>query len=1003
MDDDEWGLSMEELDSLENNAKKQLAERQRSSSTASVSPPRYSYHGQQQQRSAFASPRKQMFHSPSRSSGPISKMSIKFFVDHPGRIGVQAAFNKHLVGGFKMVPGHEWDANRRIWHFPATRFEEVVRRITTLPEVSVDVEATPPLMLPPGGIQDQRQTASNMHLSGSPLNLPQRSQAELPEPVGDQTLASPPRLQLFKESAHTNSSKSPIKAKGSGLVAQIYLMDPDHVAVRSPFNLKVKEACQSVPGRVWNAEERVLWNDRVWVIPRSKMEELVEALSRIPVTVEAVPPLCLPAAKFPVRSDDLKFSQSEREPAPSSSQTKSESVNVPKALIKLYLHHSGDIAAKFEYNAKIVAAMRTVPRAEWNPKERLWLFPISSVSEAEKIMSNISDLDVSVEGLEPLVRRAIEAAAAVPNLLEKYNEVPEHLETKLLPFQRDGVRFALQRGCRVMIADEMGLGKTLQAIAVVSCLEEDWPVLIVVPSSLRLQWAMSLQQWLDIRPSDITVFMSQYSSWNKEGFNIVNSATRGHVKLDGLFNIVSYDLVTKLADAISEAQFKIIIADEAHYLKNAQAKRTNACVPLLQKAKYAVLLSGTPALSRPIELFKQLEALQPTVYKNGVSEYGNRYCLGGHFGMYQGSSNLQELHALVKSTVMIRRLKKDVLSELPQKRRQQVFVSLEDKGIRHMKALFHELNEIKDAMKLCKEDEKERMKYSEKQLLNKIYTESAVVKLPAVQEYLTTMIDAECKFLVFAHHQSMLDGIEQLLMKKKVGLIRIDGGTPQSARQALVTRFQENDNIIAAVLGIRAAGVGLTLTAASTVIFAEMSWTPGDLVQAEDRAHRIGQASSVNVYYLHAHDTIDDIIWDTVQNKLENLSQVLDGQENTLQVAAPPKTYAHVPRGQSTLDSFLHPSAAASLNQPQCEGNSSLPGSDFSTSMRDEFLFDPELVEEPMHVTSSANFREPDRSFNGHSYPPQMGQMGDPLKRSSDRIDYDGSDATNDYKRKRLF
>lgn len=76
-----------------------------------------------------------------------------------------------------------------------------------------------------------------MHLSGSPLNLPQRSQAELPEPVGDQTLASPPRLQLFKESAHTNSSKSPIKAKGSGLVAQIYLMDPDHVAVRSPFNL----------------------------------------------------------------------------------------------------------------------------------------------------------------------------------------------------------------------------------------------------------------------------------------------------------------------------------------------------------------------------------------------------------------------------------------------------------------------------------------------------------------------------------------------------------------------------------------------------------------------------------------------------------------------------------------------------------------------------------------------------------------------------------------------
>ncbi|CAN1128915.1 SWI/SNF-related matrix-associated actin-dependent regulator of chromatin subfamily A-like protein 1 [Linum perenne] len=144
---------------------------------------------------------------------------------------------------------------------------------------------------------------------------------------------------------------------------------------------------------------------------------------------------------------------------------------------------------------------------------------------------------------------------------------------------------------------------------------------------------------------------------------------------------------------------------------------------------------------------------------------------------------------------------------------------------------------------------------------------------------------AGCKFLVFAHHRQMIDSVHEYLLKKKVGCIRIDGGTPSADRQALVTDFQENDSIKAAVLSIRAGGVGLTLTAASTVIFAELAWTPGDLIQAEDRVHRIGQVSSVNIHYLLANDTVDDIIWDVVQSKLENLGQMLDGHEETLEVS----------------------------------------------------------------------------------------------------------------------
>ncbi|KAL6526445.1 hypothetical protein OROGR_015535 [Orobanche gracilis] len=216
---------------------------------------------------------------------------------------------------------------------------------------------------------------------------------------------------------------------------------------------------------------------------------------------------------------------------------------------------------------------------------------------------------------------------------------------------------------------------------------------------------------------------------------------------------------------------------------------------------------------------------------------------------------------------------------------------------------------------------------------------------------------AGCKFLVFAHHQPMIDAIHKFLLKEKVECIRIDGSTPAASRQALVTEFQEKDSVRAAVLSIKAGGVGLTLTAASTVIFAELSWTPGDIIQAEDRAHRIGQVdllghnfieleasfsmldteihrllhqelcwlnfleqlkyvSSVNIYYLLANDTVDDIIWDVIQNKLENLGQMLDGQENTLQVSVNRPEYSSL---KASGNQIGNSPLKASGNQP---GNS---------------------------------------------------------------------------------
>ncbi|CAI5502808.1 unnamed protein product [Closterium sp. Naga37s-1] len=536
----------------------------------------------------------------------------------------------------------------------------------------------------------------------------------------------------------------------------------------------------------------------------------------------------------------------------------------------------------------LVAPMKSVPCSIWQQDKRLWVFPLSSLDAFLEAVQSVPTCDVEVEPLPPAVQRALEETAKLPDDSGRYFDLPDGFRKLLMPFQEQGMQFALSRGGRVLIADEMGLGKTVQAIGLAACYRDEWPVLVIAPSSLRLHWAMSIVRWLDLPPEDITVVMPQGTTRSINGFNFVRCTRNQPLSLQSPFNIISYDLLDRLEQP--EEPFKVVIADESHYLKNYKAKRTGLAVPRLQRANRAILLTGTPALSRPIDLFKQLEALQPHAYRK-LGEYGKRYCRGGRFGEFTGSSNLEELHAVLSGTVMIRRLKKQVLPQLPDKRRQQVLLMLEEKAMKPIRALHIQLRKVREKKKAAATPEKEsEAVMEERALVSRLYTESAWAKVDAVREYLGTMLEGGCKFLVFAHHMTMMDALSEFFQKAKVGYIRIDGGTAPEKRHHLVARFQEEPDTRVAVLGIHAAGVGLTLTAASTVVFAEMAWNPGDLVQAEDRAHRIGQANAVNVYYLHAPETIDDVIWSVVQHKLENLGQVMDGeQKQSLQVHKDPR------------------------------------------------------------------------------------------------------------------
>ena len=264
----------------------------------------------------------------------------------------------------------------------------------------------------------------------------------------------------------------------------------------------------------------------------------------------------------------------------------------------------------------------------------------------------------------------------------------------------------------------------------------------------------------------------------------------------------------------------------------------------------------------------------PKVFNSAV-DFGFRYCDGRkiQFGRavhydFKGSSNMDELRVLLEALCMIRRLKADVLSQLPAKRRQTVML---DPNL--IKSGRKEMEEKAKLMANSASGEKHG-------ILLEWYSATAKVKVKAVLQYLEDLLESEQKFVCFGHHQIILDSISDLLEDKKIRYIRIDGQTSSKDRNTHCQQFQTDDKTKVALLSVTAANSGITLTSANLVVFAELFWNPGILAQAEDRAHRIGQTDSVTVKYLVANGTADDELWTLLQRKLDVLNEAGLSKDN---------------------------------------------------------------------------------------------------------------------------
>ena len=479
----------------------------------------------------------------------------------------------------------------------------------------------------------------------------------------------------------------------------------------------------------------------------------------------------------------------------------------------------------------------------------------------------------------------------------KLNDLPKALLKNLYRFQKQGIIFGIKKYSRLLIADEMGVGKTVQAIGLSCLYQKDWPVLVICPSSLKFAWRDEITLWLG-------------EVLKKDEVQVIKHS-KNEFKEDKKYYIISYDLSVRMIDKIIEKKFNYIIADEAHYLKSRSAKRTMSLTPILQRSKRVVLLTGTPILAKPMEIFSLLHILRPDKFK-GFKEFGTRYCDPKilPFGLidWSGSSNSRELNSILNK-LMIRRLKKDVLSQLPPKKRQKIEIATDSKVIKRLKIFmeksskkFEELlgtqieldklginaEDINISNKKEKDSDNKSKDNEEESILNKFnkaYSMTGEAKLPGIRDYVNYLVDNSCKFLIFAHHSEVLDAIEDVIIDDKIGYIRIDGKVAIDKRQDLVNKFQTDEECLVAILSITACATGLTLTKASTVVFAELHFTPSIMIQAEDRAHRIGQdAGCVNIHYLVGEDTLDVLLFRKLNEKQNIVSTTLDNKSKDLNV-----------------------------------------------------------------------------------------------------------------------
>lgn len=440
---------------------------------------------------------------------------------------------------------------------------------------------------------------------------------------------------------------------------------------------------------------------------------------------------------------------------------------------------------------------------------------------------------------------------------------------KPYPFQKEGIldmEDFLRNGSGTLLADDMGLGKTLQALWLLRRAKAGTmlPALVVCPANVKYGWEHAANTHVALRAQVL------------EGKSPPEGGMGVHL---APITIINPDILPAWLPYLRKAGFKTLVLDECQYFGNPTSKRTKAAFDLARAIPYRVALSGTPLMNAPGELWPTLYMLRPDAFRS-LFAFAEDYCKPKkEFGRwtYKGARNLDQLHALLRRTCMVRRLKSEVLHQLPPKNRVVVPMDLSDRAEYN-----HACSDFVGWLRKNYRDDKHKVRAAMRAaaVVRVGYLVRLAARLKArsvvdwCNRFLTEYPDE--KLVVFAIHTKMVDVLRRRIGAKSVV---VDGSVTGRHRGLAVQQFRKDKDTRLFIGNMRAAGVGVDglQEVCTNAAFAEMWWVPGVHAQAEDRLYRIGQTAPAWMHYLVAGGTIEEHLCDIVQTKQATIHAALDG------------------------------------------------------------------------------------------------------------------------------
>lgn len=571
-------------------------------------------------------------------------------------------------------------------------------------------------------------------------------------------------------------------------------------------------------------------------------------------------------------------------------------------VIFLEKYDSNKMAIKSNYDDNLINYCRSV-QGSWNREISKWILPMSAdiIKTLIKKFNAVLSPEIIDELFYQLPAQFAEdirdkAIAIIPNILEQsdsFQNLFKDFGKQLRPFQLEGIlHLSVLRG-RAILADEMGLGKTIQALGfwhLHDFADSGGKTLIICPKNVKFNWVKEIE--------DCTKKIIEQKKTQMQ--HIVQITGRTPQPLpEAYFYVINYDIVNSWVEQLQTIDFRFLILDEAHYIKNSNSKRTKSTLVLCKKIKYVLALTGTPILNRVSELWPLLNILKPEVFNRkkefmenftymdrSIRDSASYASTFNHISdqLFMGGKNLEALAQILRKHILVRRTKKDVLTDLPPKTRVIQYAELDENTRKKYKHAEDEFNaELKKyGLTISQYLNQKAPVNTESNILaflEKARQEALNGKMPAVYEWIDNFLESydEEKLVVFIHHRKAYTGLVNKYMDICVG---IKGGDSDKHRKEAIIKFQNEKKVRLAIISITAGAEGINLTAASNTLIIETPWSPGKTEQAEDRIHRIGQkADKVIIWHMVAADTVDEPIYHLLNKKNKIIDEALAQNE----------------------------------------------------------------------------------------------------------------------------